>query len=965
MYGYVLSINMIGGMKMKIIKKTAFLAVSAAMLMQFTALTPIPVVSAAATETVIDGLTYVYVPDSPSKNECTIQLIYDDANKHISKHDTVNVPEKIGNYTVAAIGDEKGGFIVSKKSDAVHVETIKLPNTIKAIHKHSLIDSDLPCLATLFVNIDGLEEVGVDAFGLYTRLTEVYAYDKIDKAYYATSNDLNKFKELIGIEGIRFQNLEGSDDCFMLSKEDYSKNKCANGRLEFVNEVACSPYTRKIGYLYAEEAVNKLGIKNDKRLNNLQKMEKIANFISTNTMYSALYTYNADSTKCRRMDNLTGSAMSVIGFHSGVCGGFAHAFEDLCRAAIGHDIVDKNQDIICIGVPGHALNGVRLEHSDGNEGYYVVDNTAHVFMQGVGKGVGEYGDKDSDFSYTGYIYGVNGSIAESDATNHDVYIAKDPDLYYKGISYVYLRDETKDALHITMGDKNDKNNNFIDFDSYPINSSSFYLDQIPRTKCGNGQAGEGLNFYVEPNMYYSFTISNSKDKFVFSGDGEHKFKLGDAEYVCTVTTRDYNTPTEYNTVIPHTAYKNYFEVVVKQLTDDPKPDIFTTTTIVHKTGTTAPVTTTTTTTAKPTTTTAKPTTTTAKPTTTTAKPTTTTKPATTTTAKKETPNLIPPTGKEIEFTGSLQELINAGKASGGTLQYKIGEDGTWSEKIPTASEVGDYTVYYRVVGNEKYYGADTNADITGRKNYSFPYCYNCSRSPAFPVKNEDCEIYKISSPLIGFEEWGTTAKGKWTLEYISAYKDFDVNLSNKPGLVKDIANKLKSSYELSTADDISIYELKDNGKHIAYGIIYTASTEDSEVLFIGDTWSGGAGGAGYALSNNEITDSKILKTAKDLSDISKEKIALSGKINSKIFKNADVAYGDANCDGSVNMADAVLIMQSIANPSKYGVSGTDKAHITAQGQKNGDVSGNGDGITNKDALAIQKYKLALINKLPE
>ena len=70
----------------------------------------------------------------------------------------------------------------------------------------------------------------------------------------------------------------------------------------------------------------------------------------------------------------------------------------------------------------------------------------------------------------------------------------------------------------------------------------------------------------------------------------------------------------------------------------------------------------------------------------------------------------------------------------------------------------------------------------------------------------------------------------------------------------------------------------------------------------------------------------------------------------------DVLYGDANCDGTVDVSDAVIIMQSISNPSKY--------KLTEQGKANGDCSNTGDGITNADALAIQKYKLQLIDKLP-
>ncbi len=81
--------------------------------------------------------------------------------------------------------------------------------------------------------------------------------------------------------------------------------------------------------------------------------------------------------------------------------------------------------------------------------------------------------------------------------------------------------------------------------------------------------------------------------------------------------------------------------------------------------------------------------------------------------------------------------------------------------------------------------------------------------------------------------------------------------------------------------------------------------------------------------------------------------------------DVNVVYGDANCDGNVDLSDAVLIMQSIANPSVYGPNGSSATHITAKGQLNSDVTGNNDGVTNNDALAIQKYCLKLITKLPE
>ena len=65
------------------------------------------------------------------------------------------------------------------------------------------------------------------------------------------------------------------------------------------------------------------------------------------------------------------------------------------------------------------------------------------------------------------------------------------------------------------------------------------------------------------------------------------------------------------------------------------------------------------------------------------------------------------------------------------------------------------------------------------------------------------------------------------------------------------------------------------------------------------------------------------------------------------------------------MADVVLIMQSLCNPDKYGLNGTDPSHITLQGLANADVSANKDGVTNYDALVIQKFLLELIDSLPE
>ncbi len=67
--------------------------------------------------------------------------------------------------------------------------------------------------------------------------------------------------------------------------------------------------------------------------------------------------------------------------------------------------------------------------------------------------------------------------------------------------------------------------------------------------------------------------------------------------------------------------------------------------------------------------------------------------------------------------------------------------------------------------------------------------------------------------------------------------------------------------------------------------------------------------------------------------------------------------GDADENGLVELNDAVLIMSNIVDPEAYPIS--------AQGQLNADVYQNGDGLSNMDALSIQKYLAQLISELPE
>ena len=71
------------------------------------------------------------------------------------------------------------------------------------------------------------------------------------------------------------------------------------------------------------------------------------------------------------------------------------------------------------------------------------------------------------------------------------------------------------------------------------------------------------------------------------------------------------------------------------------------------------------------------------------------------TVQKANIRSTPPTAQEnLTYTGREQALITAGSVtSGGTMQYSLTENGTYSQNIPVGTDAGTYTVWYRVIGD--------------------------------------------------------------------------------------------------------------------------------------------------------------------------------------------------------------------------------------------------------------------------
>ena len=99
----------------------------------------------------------------------------------------------------------------------------------------------------------------------------------------------------------------------------------------------------------------------------------------------------------------------------------------------------------------------------------------------------------------------------------------------------------------------------------------------------------------------------------------------------------------------------------------------------------------------------------------------------------------PKAKSDLIYTGAAQELVTAGAAEGGEMQYAIGTDATtpptsgWDTSIPTRTNAGTYYVWYKVI-------ADAN------HNDSEPVCIKVViQSAAYAVLKVDNADYTIGS----------------------------------------------------------------------------------------------------------------------------------------------------------------------------------------------------------------------------
>lgn len=187
------------------------------------------------------------------------------------------------------------------------------------------------------------------------------------------------------------------------------------------------------------------------------------------------------------------------------------------------------------------------------------------------------------------------------------------------------------------------------------------------------------------------------------------------------------------------------------------------------------------------------------------------------------------------------------------------------------------------------------------ENVTFGHAYDVQRNPAYPTKGDDVALSGLRNPIVTSGGTGNRGEsnGAWTLTKAGTYAYMKVSNKATDNL-KTLVQNLSGNYttlNLDT-DKIIIHELKNNGKHIAYGVVVAYGTNDEigdYALFQGDTLSGS--GAGYFITTNKATSSSYTVEA---SELFTEKLQ-SRSINLEItggsdFKGKDEGYSEEDVE---------------------------------------------------------------------
>lgn len=260
---------------------------------------------------------------------------------------------------------------------------------------------------------------------------------------------------------------------------------------------------------------------------------------------------------------------------------------------------------------------------------------------------------------------------------------------------------------------------------------------------------------------------------------------------------------------------------------------------------------------------------------------------------KLVPTVTAPTVNTLTYNGAEQALVTAGKTTGGTMLYRLG-DSEWSEQLPTAKNAGEYTVWYKVQGNAEYADvAEQNVTVTvAKKSVTVTAfdksAYTGSTAPDLSSPEADKD-YKVEG-LVGAD----TLSGTVTLDYAQTP---DMSKTGKTAI--NITGTLSNdNYEITYVSGtltVSKQSSSDGGS--------SSGGSGSG----GGSSSGGSNGSGSNDNTNQPEDKPQAPVTGETKPIQPDKNGNAAVDNSSVQSAIDKAKQDAKKNGTTENGIGVTV----------------------------------------------------------
>ena len=260
---------------------------------------------------------------------------------------------------------------------------------------------------------------------------------------------------------------------------------------------------------------------------------------------------------------------------------------------------------------------------------------------------------------------------------------------------------------------------------------------------------------------------------------------------------------------------------------------------------------------------------------------------------KLVPTVTAPTVNTLTYNGAEQALVTAGKTTGGTMLYRLG-DSEWSEQIPTAKNAGEYTVWYKVQGNAEYADvAEQSLPVTVAKRAVTvtaldKSAYTGSTAPDLSSPEADKD-YKVEG-LVGAD----TLSGTVALDYAQTP---DMSKTGKTAI--NITGTLSNdNYEITYISGtltVSKQSSSDGGS--------SSGGSGSG----GGSSSGGSNGSGSNDNTNQPEDKPQARVTGETNPIQPDKTGNAAVDNSSVQSAIDKAKQDAKKNGTTENGIGVTV----------------------------------------------------------